>query len=338
MPLSGFHGYKKMLIKEIFEKLKDGSKESIEGFRVATLPIGEKHKIGISGSGLPVFFISCAALELSNPSDYDLEHISIQFNRKCQLFIDGNKINDVIYTVVSLKTGLKEFQDYFLSIVYLILEKLNKDATGKEFKSEIDNLALLFTKLSDLPQKTIQGLWAELLVIEQSERPDYLIAAWHNKPTDRFDFNDGADKIEVKSTTCDRRQHSFSNAQLLPNKSSELLIASVLMAETGSGKTIQDLVSAISVRVVNKDLQFRLNEVIGQVLGKDLLKAYNIYYDYKLAVDSLEYFESKVVPSISETNIPSQISNIHYECDLTGVPTVDKTTLISPLHKALFSK
>ena len=78
MPLSGFHGYKKMLIKEIFEKLKDGSKESIEGFRVATLPIGEKHKIGISGSGLPVFFISCAALELSNPSDYDLEHISIQ--------------------------------------------------------------------------------------------------------------------------------------------------------------------------------------------------------------------------------------------------------------------
>jgi hypothetical protein len=327
-----------MTIQEVFDALRVGADESIDGFRVASLSVTEKHKLGITDDGRPVFFINCANLEPARPVDYDLEHISIQFNRRCQVYRDGDKIEETIYTLVTLKTNQKEFRDYFLSVVELVLKRLPAGITAKEFKLQIDSLAVLFAKLSDLPQKTVQGLWAELLVIEQAKDPDYLIKAWHARPTDTFDFNDGADKIEVKSTTRSKRQHSFSNAQLLPNKSSKLLIASVFMAETGTGRTIQDLITAITKRISNRDLEFRLNEVVGQVLGKDLFKALNVCYDYKLAADSLEYFESWSVPSIPIENIPVQISDVRFECDLSGVPPANRGAVTGALHLALFER
>ena len=70
----------------------------------------------------------------------------------------------------------------------------------KDLKIEIEKLINLFTKFSKPALKTIQGLWAELLIIEQSKNPDYLIQSWHSSTTDKYDFNDGIDKIEVKST------------------------------------------------------------------------------------------------------------------------------------------
>ena len=64
------------------------------------------------------------------------------------------------------------------------------------------------------------------------------LLSWHTSPNDKFDFNDGKDKIEVKSTKTVRRVHKFSLEQLHPNINSNLIIASVFVIETGHGKTI----------------------------------------------------------------------------------------------------
>ena len=92
--------------------------------------------------------------------------------------------------------------------------------------------------MSQPTKKALQGLWAELLVIERSKSPAYLLQSWHVSPNDKFDFNDGIDKIEVKSTRNVRRIHTFSLEQLHPNVNANLLIASVFVIETGHGRTI----------------------------------------------------------------------------------------------------
>jgi hypothetical protein len=206
----------------------------------------------------------------------------------------------------------------------------------KGLKVEVDKLINLFSKFSQPAIKTIQGLWAELLIIEQSYNPDYLIQAWHSSSTDKFDFNDGVDKVEVKSTSKSRRIHNFSIEQLNPNKNSNLIIASIFTVETGIGDSVFSLVESIVRKLKDKQLSFRINEIIAQTLGKDFEKAFDIFYDYQLAIDSIAYFDSCDVPSINTNNIPKEVKNVRFESDLTDLPCLKKNQAKSVLHKSLF--
>ena len=186
-------------------------------------------------------------------------------------------------------------------------------------KIEIEKLINLFTKLSKPASKTIQGLWAELLIIEQSKNPDYLIESWHISKSDKYDFNDGIDKIEVKSTVKNRRIHNFSLEQLNPNSNSKLVISSISTKETGTGINIFDLIKKIDSKIKNKSLSFRVNEMVLLTLGEDFEKSLEVFFDYHLAIDSIKHFNSTDIPTISSDQIPANIMNVRFDCDLTNL-------------------
>lgn len=325
-------------IFKIFQDLKNEIPNKIDGFTIANLPKIKNHKIGLSKDGLPLFFIKCENETNEKALDYNLESISIQFNKKCQLLSNDKKIADGVYTIIALKTDSVDLQEYFLNILYFVLLKLSVIAKLKELKIEVEKLISLFNKFSKLPTKTIQGLWAELLVIEKSSNPEYLIKAWHYSSTDKFDFNDGIDKIEVKSTAKSRRVHNFSIEQLNPNKNSKLIIASVFAVETGKGKTIFDLVKMIDEKVKNEEVLYRINEVLLDTLGRDFEKSFEHYFDYQLAVDTLVFFDSELVPKIDSSSIRQEISNIHFDCDLSQIEELKKIATNSLLHKSLMKQ
>jgi hypothetical protein len=325
-------------IFNIFYELIKQSTDNEESFNVESLPLIKNHKIGVSKSEQPMFFIKCSDSANVKSIDSNLEFISVQFNRKCQLKTNKNNFEEDVYTIISLKADSVELQEYFLEIVYLIIKRISEKPLLKDLKIEVDTLINLFSKFSNPPVKTIQGLWAELLVIEQSSNPDYLIRAWHNSKSDKFDFNDGSDKLEVKSTSKNRRIHNFSNEQLNPNENSNLIIASVFVVETGVGKNILGLIESIESIVKDKELWFRINEIIAQTLGKDFEKSLDVFYDYQLAVDSLKYYYSEIVPTINSLSIPTKITNVRFDCDLTDIPDVKSCKNNSLLHNSLFKK
>ena len=78
------------------------------------------------------------------------------------------------------------------------------------------------------PRKTIQGLWAELFIIERANNPEYLIQSWHSSSEDKFDFNDGQDKIEVKAQQMSVVFIDFPLNNLIQIRTLILLIVSVL--------------------------------------------------------------------------------------------------------------
>lgn len=321
---------------EIFQDLKKESNNNSDGFVIASLPSVKNHKIGLSAEELPMFFIKCDDNESAKTLNYDLEFISVQFNCECQLISNGKQSAKGFYTVISLKTDSIDLQEYFLDVVFLVIKNLSPNPTLKELKIEVEKLINLFSKFSKPPQKTIQGLWAELLVIEQAKNPDYLIESWHSETTAKFDFNDGVDKIEVKSTAKSRRVHSFSIEQLNPNKNSNLIIASVFAVETGMGKSIYDLLKLIGKKITNEDLFFCLNEIAVKTLGKDFEKTFDVFFDYQLAIDSLAYFESELIPKLDISDIPQQLSNVRFDSDLSEIQPIKKPLNDSALHKALF--
>lgn len=322
-------------IFEIFEELKDQTQVSSDSYVIASLPAIKNHKIGISQSQQPLFFIKCADTSKLKSLDVSLAYISVLYDRPCQLIHKDGKAEDGMYAVISLKTDSEYLQEYFLSIVYLLIEKLPEEPLLASLKLEVDKLVSLFSKFTKPAAKTILGLWAELLTIEQAKNADYLIQSWHSSTSDKFDFNDGKDKIEVKSTTRSRRIHSFASEQLAPNPNAALLIVSILTVETGVGKNVFDLVGRIEGKLSERSLVFRLNEIVAETLGQDIEKAVDVFFDYQLALDSMRFYNGIDIPTISAGNIPANIMNVRFECDLTDIQEIGESSSQSFLHNAL---
>lgn len=316
-----------------FEEISKSARNSGGAIPVVKVPKVKQHKLGISSNGLPVFFILCEDAKISTPLDGNLDLIKIEYNRKCEL-INGGKSIEGVYTIISLKSDSLDLLQYFLDIVYLMLCNLPSKLSMKELKQELIKLSILFSRLVEPPLKSIQGLWAELFVIERASNPDYLIASWHVNPTDKYDFNDGSDKLEIKSTSQSRRIHSFSIEQLNPNAGSELLIGSVMVIQSGLGKNVFDLCDLIESKVTNTNLLFSLKEKVASCLGKDFEKAQEIFFDHQFSRDNLAFFKSTNIPRIDTTLIPVEISKVKFDCDLSGINEVNKKNLRGKLFKA----
>ena len=311
-------------VYQVFKSLLNKPVE--EGCYAAdSIPFACQHKIGISPEGYPMFFIQTLGKEKA--LDITMEFIKVMFNRSCSI-IENNEIRRTHeYTIVSLNAGNVDYQKYFIDVVCILLHGLSDNVTIKTLKIELMKIADLFSNLSKPSKKTLQGLWAELLVIERSKSPAYLLQSWHVSPNDKFDFNDGIDKIEVKSTRNVRRIHTFSLEQLHPNVNANLLIASVFVIETGHGRTIFDLKNSICKKVSDLKLQYRLNEIIVQTLGRDFDKVNDVSFDYQQALDTIAFYDYQDIPSIAIENIPKSLSNIHFDCDLSTVKTIQDKCL-----------
>ena len=310
-------------IYDIFLELESNNIADNEKFSAKPLPLNSNHKIGIDSNGHPLFFVECIDFEVT--PNIDLELISVQFNQLCRL-TDRENTSEGRYTIISLKTINPDFLRYFIDVTSLILQRMSKRPNHKEVMLELAKLIELFKVFSKPSRKTIQGLWAELFVIEQAKDPVYMLQSWHVSPEDKYDFNDGNDKIEVKCTANSQRKHRFSYEQLVPNTKSQLLVASVITTRSGKGKNVFDLKDSILKKVLDVKLQFLLNEVIASTLGTDFDKAFEYYFDYQMAIDGLSFFDVKDIPNIPSEIIPAELSNIKFDCDLTKIRVASKET------------
>lgn len=317
---------------EIFTSLKV-SADTI-GFSVQDIPNIANHKIGISKDKYPIFFIK-SEYSGKHILDQSLEIISVLFNKECNLFSENVFKEKGYYTLIILKSNNPTIQKYFIDILYLLIKKMPAIPTLKDIREELNTIVELFRSFSKPPLKTIQGIWAEMLIIVCSNDPDYLVNAWHSSILSKFDFNDGTDKIEVKCTIKDRRVHRFSASQLAANPSSKIIIASVLTSETGIGLNIFDLRERIYFALISKDLISKIDIILSKTLGKDIEKAMDFFFDYNSAIDFIRFYDLTNIPSIIASAVPPQISSVKFDCDLTEVEPLKISDIKSRLIESL---
>ena len=128
-------------------------------------------------------------------------------------------------------------------------------------------------------------------MIEHSLDPETVINAWHELPNSKYDFTLGRDKVEVKSTSGEERKHHFSLDQLNPSSNSRLLIASVIVRESGHGNggmSVRELYDKICERVPSIDARMHMYQVIVETIGADVHKLENVYFDYVESSDTLK--------------------------------------------------
>ncbi|MDE7227255.1 MAG: PD-(D/E)XK motif protein [Treponemataceae bacterium] len=314
-------------ICELYSELQNRHSLKNNFTPVTELCLSKKFLLGISENRTPMFLIDCKFENVV--ADLKLKFISILFNKNCKLIGDDNEESLKVCSIIMLNSESYDFQNYFLEVIYLLLQNIPKNPSLKQISKEIDKIIALFSHASKPTEKTVQGLWAEMFLISQSQNPEYMIKAWHCSPESKFDFNDGTDKIEVKSTGKKERIHTFSLEQLNQNEHSGLIVASIFTTQTGIGKNISDLRSMIFSRISDIQIQTVFDSIVFKALGSDLENAFDFCYDYQAAADTLRFFDSRAIPKIKDTDVPPEVSDVKFSCCLANVSSIPREALES---------
>lgn len=305
---------------QLYNQIQQFSEKNIENhYHVVSIP-GRLHKIGISEEGFPKFFVLTSDNNMMK--NLNAELLSVEYNVLCNI-IEGDVVLDNQYfSIITLRSDNEQLQKMFIDVFLMMLDTIPSKPTNILLASKIESLLSIFAKLKHNPVHKLQGLWAELLMIEQSKDPTIVSKSWHTMPNSKYDFNLGGDKVEVKSTQGENRVHHFSLDQLNPSHNSRLLICSVIVRESAQGVkgfSVFDLYDRISQRIIDSEVRMHISEVITETLGSDFYVAQKKYFDYVEACDRLVFFDHIDIPKILKEDVPEHVTEVRFSSDLTNL-------------------
>lgn len=315
-------------LKLLFDKLDRPPKTRGKGVAVSALPIPgfTSHRIGKTADGVPALLISTSKSQIGRYAIH-LTNLTVEPNTACRVWNGSVLVEESLFTVVTCPADDLMIREYFLRIGGPFVDVLGDQPTERELVHLIDSLVKLFQALAEPPRKSIQGLWAELFLIARAMDPQSLLATWHVALDERYDFSAGTQRIEVKSASGRTRAHHFSLEQLAPPAGTELLIASVCMERSGGGTTISDLLAMIRKAVyANSPALMRLEMVVGATLGEFFKQALQEGFDFELATESLQFYDSTTVPRPSGP-LPPGVSQVRFVADLSSIPNLESREL-----------
>lgn len=312
-----------MSLLTVFLELDIPQTENSKLFNATALNDFPFAKIGVNYFGFPVILISSKFDQTHlSQKNIKLKYIELTHNLECKVSENGkSKIDN--YSVIIFKSNEETLQNYFLGIAQSLLNSLSKKPTQKEVFETFKNFIEIFRSLTEIPTKTIQGLWAELMLIEQSKNPETLINYWHNIPEEKFDFNADSQKIEVKSSSNLERVHIFTAEQLNPPNDSQVLIASIFTKQVSNGINVLDLLDKIDNRIKEIELKVKIYRIVSRTLGNTFEQTTKIKYDYDLAKNSLRFYKHQDISKVERINIPERVSEVKFKSDLTKITPID---------------
>lgn len=300
----------------------------IEGkYGAVPIPQFERHRLAVDHDGNPHLLLSVAEKPVAHGSpSIRLRHLFVIHDALCSIVSEGKPDEVSRFTVVGL-LGDAELGQYFLRVASSILNIVGDAPTSKQVADAVERLIELFRRLGQPSNRTIQGLWAELFVIAIARDVEALVGAWHSRPSDRFDFNAGSQRIEVKSSSSRARVHHFRLEQVLVPPGSQAVVCSLFVERAGSGTSIADLIAEIRDLMPGRhDLMLKLEEVVADSLGESWGESVIERFDRRVADDSLEYYDASGIPS-PDPDLPFGVSDVHFSADLGGLSPIDSESL-----------
>ncbi|MBL0145400.1 MAG: PD-(D/E)XK motif protein [Chitinophagaceae bacterium] len=299
-------------------------------FNAIPIPEYPNFRVAIDIEGNPIILLSVAnAINNIALKNFRLKYLQLEQNIECKISEKG-KSSFQTFTVITFTSADRNLQEYFLRISETLVKTLSNKPTQQQVIESLNKFVEVFRALTDTPTNTVHGLWTELFLIDNSKNPQTLLNYWHNIPEEKFDFNSGRERIEVKSNSNFERQHTFSSEQLNPPEGTQVLIASIFVRQNNAGQSIQQLVDNITIKINhNFDLTDKLNNIVCKTLGNSLEQSIKIKFDYNIARESLLFYRHQDISKIEEVHIPDAVSEVRYKSDLSTLKHIDLTALVN---------
>jgi hypothetical protein len=225
---------------------------------------------------------------------------------------------------------------YFLNLCVELTKKLGEEPDIKDVYNFIENTKRLFEQLTNKKNTEEIGLWGELFLISQSKEINYIIESWHVNKSDRFDFNDGFNKIEAKTTKKSERIHHFSLNQLDKLQASKTLICSIMTSESGKGTTVFELYESILDKIIDQTVKEKFRKKMFEICGSELI-SFDTKFDVGMAESSLKFYSVNSIPSIDSSCIQTGVSNIEFDSNLQTILNLDLNNFTSDKLFSLFA-
>ncbi|MFT6948579.1 MAG: hypothetical protein ACJARP_003013 [Vicingaceae bacterium] len=299
-------------------------------FNAIPIPEYPNFRIAIEFEGNAVLLLSVSKrvkdLILKN---FRLKYLQLEQNLECKIY-ENDEIKLQTFTAITFRCNDRNLKEYFLRISETLVKTIGQKPTQQQIIDALKKFVEVFKTLTDSPTNTINGLWAELFLIECSSNPRVLLNYWHNLPEEKFDYNAGIERIEVKSNSNFERKHIFSAEQLNPPNDTQVLIASIFLKKHSSGINILNLIESISKKVNdNFDETEKLNSIVFSTLGSSLEHSIGVKFDYEIAKHSLQFYGHLDIEKIEKINIPKNVSAVKFKSDLTNINPIDLKKLQS---------
>jgi len=316
-----------MKLVEIFKSLTAPIADNKNLFNATSLEKYPFAKIAVNNEEFPVVLISSINdRTYLTQKNVRLKYLELNHNLECKVSENG-KTWFANFTVIVFRSNQENLQTYFLGIAETLINSLSENPTQQEVHKTFKNFTEIFRSISDTPTKTVQGLWAELLVIETSNNPEMLLNYWHNLPEEKFDFNADMEKLEVKSSSTLERIHTFSSEQLNPSNDKQVVIASLFTKQSTHGLSIANLTDSIQDKTNDNELLGKLFLIVSKTLGNTVEQSIKIKFDYELAKNSLRFYRHQDISKIEKVNIPYRVSEVRYKSNLTDLNPIKPSEL-----------
>lgn len=301
-------------------------------FNAIAIPDYPEFRIAIDIDGNAVILLSVTKKIIDKSlKNFRLKYLQLEQNIECKILENGTSRLQT-FTVITFKSSDRNLQEYFLRIAETLIKTIGINPTQQQVVDSLKKFVEVFKALTDTPTNTVNGLWAELFLIDNAKNPQTLLNYWHRIPEEKFDFNAGIERIEVKSSSNFERKHTFSGEQLNPPADTQVLIASIFVKQNNSGVNIQQLTDSISEKIDNDfHLTEKLNSIIFKTLGNSLEHSFGIKFDYEIAKQSLYFYKHQDIEKIEYIYIPNNVSDVHYKSDLSNINPLDRASFIDSM-------
>ena len=242
--------------------------------------------------------------------------------KTCSKIYLNNEYIGIYHIIICLSNESCIVND-FKNVFEILILKNSKRMTSFDVLNLFNSIDLIFKTTEEKENRELQiGLFGELITLKYLYNLGNvnIIDKWHTNFSLKHDIElDKLNRIEIKTTTSEKRIHTFKHNQLT-RRDVKVFVVSCLLEISQIGLSLNELINEII------DLCCDINKINELQALKKKCGINNenngLIFNEKLAYFNLKLYDSNDIPQIKE-NIPESITKISYDVDLTNVSNID---------------
>lgn len=260
-------------------------------------------------------------------SGYSTDNLEVKLNR----ILTKNGF-DYYFHIIKSKNTDAYSKNQFDTIYEYVFKKIERPIDDVELSTLITSLEDYFKVSPEKNKREIQiGVFGELLTIQHLYNVGFqeVTSKFHTNFYSKHDveINDKV-RLEIKSTTSEKRIHHFKHNQIMRNDV-DVVVSSVLLEESKEGKTLKALFEEVIPLFENPDSKFALQKLMIRCGIND--EDEGMSFSYEKALNEIKFFEATNLPKIPTESFDG-VYNIEYDVDCSNCEDLLADDLLAKLR------
>ena len=251
----------------------------------------------------------------------ETDYLKLQTHIRISSVKNNQTFKDDYYNVIIYKGNL---DDSNLESFVQLCSVHAQNSEDLNFKDFFYSLIALFQLPTEQTFTNALGLYGELKFMQyaQQRKGIDISESWHRSgPYSQYDFSNGTNNIEVKTTLSDNANVTIKHQQIFGEH--PCILVAINCEQYDNGETLEEVISSmISDSTAYNGMNFNIN--LAKELKRVSLKAFK---DMRLEVKQIQFFDTIDINPFP--SIPDVVNRLSYKLDISELPTLPESVFDS---------